>query len=280
MRCVGNSFEEINGQNAEPGKNNLNWVVKGALFVAVVFALAACVKELPREENTPVVVATATTQPATPTATAVSVPEPTATAVPKPADTPVPVSVPPTPATPITTDPTATPVVIVTLELDVRGPEDGSTVQTDGVIVHGIASKGSQITVNGVSTSLNEDDRFSTLVDLEPGENQINIIAFNGSEQTSKTINITSLVLPPQPFFLLVTQPEDQSITLASQIPLGGRTIPGAVVSVNGVSVQVDPVGIYSTMLSLNEGPNIIDVLATDSDGEVLSTIIAVIYRP
>jgi hypothetical protein len=258
----------------------LNWALKGALFVALAFALAACVREIPREENTPVVVASATTQPATPTATAVSVPEPTATADPKPADTPVPVSVPPTPIAPITPDPTATPEAIVTLTLDMRGPEDGSIVQTDGVIVHGIASKGSQVTVNGISTSLNEDDRFSMLVDLEPGENQINITASSGSEQTSKTIKITSLVPPPQPFFLLVTQPEDQSITSASQIPLGGRTIPGAVVSVNGVSVPVDPVGIYSTMLSLNEGPNIIDVLATDSAGEVLSTIIAVIYRP
>ena len=56
--------------------------------------------------------------------------------------------------------------------------------------------------------------------------------------------------------------------------------MPGAVVSVNGVSVPVDPVGIYSTVLSLEEGPNIIDVLATNVDGEVLSTIIALIYRP
>jgi len=232
-------------------------------------------------------VATATIQPVAPTATTasvpdVSVPEPTATVVAKPADTPVPIPVPPTPTptTPIITEPTSTPEAIVALTLDVRGPEDGSTVQTDGVIVHGIASHGSQVTVNGISTSLNEDGRFSALVDLEPGDNQISITASNGSEQTSKTINITSLVLPPQPFFLLVTQPQDQSITSASQIPLGGRTIPGAVVSVNGVSVPVDPVGIYSTMLSLDEGPNIIDVLATNSDGEVLSTIIAVIYRP
>ena len=262
----------------------MTWVVKGALFVALAFALAACVSEIPREENTPVVVATATIQPATATATAtataVSIPEPAATAFAKPADTPVPVSVPPTPTTPIIIEPTSAPKTTLSLMLDVRGPEDKSTVQTDGVIVHGIASHGSQVTVNGISASLNEEDRFSTLVNLEPGDNQINITASNGSEQASKTINITSVMLPPQPFFLLVTQPEDQSITSASQIPLGGRTIPGAVVSVNGVSVPVDSVGIYSTMLSLDEGPNIIDVLATNSDGELLSTIIAVIYRP
>ena len=44
--------------------------------------------------------------------------------------------------------------------------------------------------------------------------------------------------------------------------------------------ISVDAVGIYTTSLTLVEGPNIIDVLATNVDGEVLSTIIAVIHRP
>lgn len=256
----------------------MTWVVRGALFVALAFALAACVKEIPREEQTPVAVAptaTATVQPAAPTATA-SIPlAPTATAIVRATDTP-------TTAPTVTTqpEPSPTPEQTISLMLDVRGPEDGATVQTDGVVVHGFASRGAQVNVNGAPADLDENDRFSTQVILTPGDNEISITATNGSEQTSTTLNITSLVLPPQPFFLLVTQPQDQSIASSSQIPLGGRTAPGAVVSVNGVSVPVDPVGIYSTTLLLDEGPNIIDVLATSVDGEVLSTVIAVIYRP
>lgn len=251
----------------------MNWVVRGALFVAVAFVFAACVREVPREENTPVA-PTATSQAVSPTATTVSAPDPTATPRPPVVNTPVSTQTTPTP------EPTATPEPAQSLKLDVRGPENGAIVQTDGVVVHGFVSDGTQVNVNGQSTGVNDEGRFSAQVDLTPGVNEIRITASNGVEQASETLTITSLVLPPQPFFLLVTQPQDQSIVSAAQIPLGGRTIPGAVVSINGVSVPVDPVGIYSTMLALEEGPNIIDVLATNVDGEVLSTIIAVIYRP
>ena len=262
----------------------MNWAVRGALFIAFVFVLAACVKEIPRED-TPAA-ATATSRPVVPTATSVSAtpttvstPAPTATPVVQPTNTPIPVITPTATATSVFS-PTATPDVPMPLNLDVRGPEDGATVQTDGVVVHGFAPTGSQVDVNGTPVQLDENGRFPTQVDLSPGDNEILITASNGLARASTTLHITSLVLPPQPFFLLVTQPADQSIVSTAQIPLGGRTVPGAVVSVNGVSVPVDAVGIYSTVLSLEEGPNIIDVLATNVDGEVLSTVIALIYRP
>ena len=93
-------------------------------------------------------------------------------------------------------------------------------------------------------------------------------------------MRVTSAVLPPQPFFLMVTQPEDQSVVSQSPIMLAGRTSAGSVLSVNGVAVPVDSLGIYSIQITLDAGPNIIDVLATSGDGDVLSAVIAVIYRP
>jgi hypothetical protein len=51
-------------------------------------------------------------------------------------------------------------------------------------------------------------------------------------------------------------------------------------VSVNGVNVPVDVLGIFSTTVRLEPGPNIIEVVATDTDGRVLSSIIALIFRP
>ncbi|MCH8827106.1 MAG: hypothetical protein IIB16_09130 [Chloroflexi bacterium] len=264
----------------------MTWAAKSAIYILlVVFAVAACVREIPREV-TPPVAFTATAQPAIATATAVvSAPVPTATSVALPTNTPVVIDTPVVVQTPVPTAttaprPTATPEPTGSLQLDVRGPEDGATVQTDGVVVHGIASRGADVKINGLPAELDENGRFSAQVDLTPGDNEILVTASNGAEQTSETIHITSFVLPPQPFFLLVTQPADQSIVSAAQIPVAGRTIPGAVVSVNGVSVPVDAVGIYTTVLALQQGPNIIDVLATNVDGEVLSTIIAIIHRP
>ena len=78
---------------------------------------------------------------------------------------------------------------------------------------------------------------------------------------------------------LLVTEPQDQSVVSQENIRLSGRTGPEAIASVNGVSVSVDRVGIFSTVITMEPGPNIIDVVATNDDGQVLSAVVAVIYR-
>ena len=155
-------------------------------------------------------------------------------------------------------------------------------MQSNGVVVHGTASTWATVAINGKEVELDEGGRFQDIVDLASGLNLIEVLAEDTSNgnQLRETILVTSLVLPSQPFFLLVTQPEDQTIITQRSILLAGRTVQGAVVSVNGVSVPVDLVGIFATTIILNAGPNIIDVLATDPQGEVLSTIIAVIYRP
>jgi hypothetical protein len=79
---------------------------------------------------------------------------------------------------------------------------------------------------------------------------------------------------------LVITEPQDQSIVSVRNLRLSGRTGPEAIVSVNGVSVNVDTLGLFSTIVTLEPGPNIIDVVATNDDGRGLSTVIAVIYRP
>ena len=81
-------------------------------------------------------------------------------------------------------------------------------------------------------------------------------------------------------FFLKVTEPKDESIVTSSVIPVGGTTSPDAVVSVNGEVVEVDERGNFTTMVTLEEGPNIIEVIASDFEGNKESTILAVIYIP
>ena len=81
-------------------------------------------------------------------------------------------------------------------------------------------------------------------------------------------------------FFLQVTEPQDESIVTSSVIPVGGTTSPDAVVSVNGEVVEVDERGNFTTMVTLEEGPNIIEVIASDFEGNKESTILAVIYIP
>lgn len=91
---------------------------------------------------------------------------------------------------------------------------------------------------------------------------------------------VTSPALPPQPFLLLVTEPQDRSVVYEETIRLAGRTGLQAVASVNGEAAEVNEQGIFSTKVKLEPGPNFIDVVATNNDGQVLSAVVSVIYRP
>ncbi len=79
---------------------------------------------------------------------------------------------------------------------------------------------------------------------------------------------------------LKVTTPQDESTVNAASIAVAGQTLVGAVVSVNGNLVDVDASGKFQTTVQLDEGPNIIEVVASDVNGNELSTILRVIYEP
>ena len=224
-----------------------------AVLLATLLA-AACITPLPRTAPTPV-------------ATETPVPTPT----PQPSPTPPPTS---TPA------PTPTPTVTIEGLLDVRGPEDSAALRADSVVVHGYARTDATVQINGKLAVLDDTGRFSQVVDLSPGVNAITVDAESeDGASESTTLSVVSLLLPPQPFFLIVTEPEDQSFVVHPTIPLVGRTTAGTMVTVNGVAVPVDISGVFSTTITLDPGPNLIEVQGTSSAGEQLNALVAVIYR-
>ena len=162
---------------------------------------------------------------------------------------------------------------------------DGIEVSSETVIVRGITESGAAVTVNDVPAILEQNgdqgSAFRGAVALVPGENEIIVEARdNRGNQATRVLTVMSLVPPPLPFLLVITEPRDRSIVSTGIIRLAGRTGPEAVVSVNGVSLNIDVVGNFSTLVPLEPGPNIIDVVSTNSDGQVMSAVSAVIYRP
>lgn len=72
----------------------------------------------------------------------------------------------------------------------------------------------------------------------------------------------------------------DESVVRGSSIVARGQTTPGAIVSINGVIVPVDETGYFEVPLMLNPGPNRIEVVASDLDGNQVSTVLAVVSLP
>ncbi len=258
-----------------------------ALAAALVLAaflipsLAGCYTPLPRpgQTTTPPEV---TAAPVTPTALPTTTGEPAPTRPPAPTATPPPTVTPtltPDPTRP-TTIPTAPPPTVGSTEglmLQVYTPEDGATVPGSSVAVYGQTAPGARVLISGVVTEVDAQGGFRTDAPLKPNENVIVVVATNEDGELNRiSRRVTSLALP---FLLLITEPKNESIVSSPILPLSGRTGPNAIVSINSRSVPVDRFGYFSSTVRLDEGPSVIDVVATNDDGQTLSTVLAVIYR-
>lgn len=92
------------------------------------------------------------------------------------------------------------------------------------------------------------------------------LLGSDGGQEDGLTLNVTS--------------PANESVVYAFSTQVVGETEPDAVVSVNGVPVEVEAGGQFTTTVSLEEGPNAIEIIATNYEGEEASTVLVVIRIP
>jgi len=83
-----------------------------------------------------------------------------------------------------------------------------------------------------------------------------------------------------QAFFLKVTTPQDQSLVQTSTIEVKGATTPDAVVTVNGSLVSVNADGTFDAPVTLQEGPNTVQVTASNVSGAEQDQVLTVTYVP
>jgi hypothetical protein len=97
-------------------------------------------------------------------------------------------------------------------------------------------------------------------------------LAVGCKREEAKEPEVTSLPLT-------VTQPADEITVYTANLAVKGQTQSDAVVSVNGDTVEVDAEGNFSTTVTLEEGPNPIEVYASDFEGTEASVVVrTVIY--
>jgi len=102
--------------------------------------------------------------------------------------------------------------------------------------------------------------------------------------QTPTTTPVSSPTTTPANLFLTVTAPQNESVLSSANIEVSGITTAGAVVSVSVdgtlAIADVDASGDFETMITLLEGPNFIEVVASDQQGNEESSTLTVIYIP
>ena len=80
--------------------------------------------------------------------------------------------------------------------------------------------------------------------------------------------------------WLRVLSPPDEAVVNTPQVDIVGSAPAGAVLSVNDDILLVGDDQHFKTTISLDEGPNLIEIIASDNNGNETSIILAVTYEP
>jgi hypothetical protein len=140
----------------------------------------------------------------------------------------------------------------------------------------------------------------------EPGEEGSVAVALTGKTEEQPTPKpVPTKVTPPKPtavpptatpeptaaptaipdatgaFFLHIAEPADgEAIVTTSTFDIVGRTSVDALVSVNDSFPDVAVDGTFTSTVTLDEGPNVIEVVASTAGGGESSIVLLIIYEP
>jgi hypothetical protein len=88
--------------------------------------------------------------------------------------------------------------------------------------------------------------------------------------------------LPPaiEPLHLRVLWPEEGSLITVPEIELVGEATPGAVISIDDEIIIVPADGAFRQVIRLEEGPNAIEIVASNAAGQEQALIFTIVYEP
>ncbi|MFE1245502.1 S8 family serine peptidase [Fictibacillus sp. NPDC058756] len=155
----------------------------------------------------------------------------------------------------------------------ITSPADGSFTNIENVTVSGTAAPTTTVEIyNGgeevASVATTDEGTFSADITLEDGANTLTAKAVTeqGSTDESAPVTITLDQTKPR---VSITSPENNMKTNRESVTVTGTVDEANLdwVKVNGQRAQVDEDGSYSHRMLLNEGENVIEVVALDKAG-------------
>ena len=109
------------------------------------------------------------------------------------------------------------------------------------------------------------------------------LVACSGSSIQPKpqesTAPAPSATPTTQQLSLKITEPADESVVKAGSINLSGTVSTTAEITVNGTSVAVEN-GNFNAIVELEEGPNSLEIRATDGNGHEEIKVLTIVYLP
>jgi bacillopeptidase F len=155
----------------------------------------------------------------------------------------------------------------------ITSPADGSFTNEENVTVSGTAAPTTTVEIynNGeevASVATTDEGTFSADIMLEDGANTLTAKAVTEQGSTDESAPVTITLDQTKPA-VSITSPVDGMKTNRESVTVTGTVEETNLdwVKVNGQEAQVDENGNYSHRMLLNEGENVIEVVATDKAG-------------
>ena len=152
--------------------------------------------------------------------------------------------------------------------LRITAPLENAVVDQTPVRVEGRTTPGAVVRVGGSDAGVGADGSFSATVDLERGANALSVSASLDGRETTRELN---LEYRPA-LFLNISNVVDNMDVTSPELQLEIEVTEGASFSVDGRSGE--------TEVSLEEGRNVIEVVAWDEWDNRVERALAVNYRP
>ena len=110
--------------------------------------------------------------------------------------------------------------------------------------------------------------------------NSLQVESPSPTTQPSQAIDSPVPATTRAALYLTVFQPLDETVTDAPQIEVIGMAPPETVVTVNDEILIVGQEQEFKVTVTLEEGPNLIEIIASDIDGNETSQLLTVFYEP
>ncbi|MBM3957661.1 MAG: hypothetical protein FJ313_06370, partial [Gemmatimonadetes bacterium] len=115
------------------------------------------------------------------------------------------------------------------------------------------------VAVNGVPVAVTADGSFQHDVTLQPDINTIEVAATDLSGRSAVKQLVVFSISTTSGLPLTVFYPPDGLQLAEPAIQVVGGTRPDAVAGVNGIPADIDALGLFSTTVILEPGPNLIE---------------------
>jgi flagellar hook assembly protein FlgD len=149
-------------------------------------------------------------------------------------------------------------------EVTISAPLNDEWISESLITVAGAVPAGATLKVNGQEATVSEDGLFEREIILQEGDNILRIEATDdvGNVATQEII-IHRKTTPP----LLELNVENDATFQQAAVQIIGKTEPWAIVTVGGQVVTVSSLGEFQTTVNLQNGENLLQVVAQDQAG-------------